>query len=58
MKSNADDKRMDDEALRRMVNASGFPFQAVMTLNVYAHVLSGQAEDAVARLEIYMAAVK
>jgi integrase len=28
---------------------------AVMTLNVYAHVLSGQQEDAVSRLESYMA---
>jgi integrase len=27
---------------------------AVMTLNVYAHVLSGQQEDAVSRLEAYM----
>jgi integrase len=29
---------------------------AVMTLNVYAHVLSGQQEDAVTRLEAYMTA--
>jgi len=28
---------------------------AMMTLNVYAHVLSGQQEDAVARLEAYEA---
>jgi integrase len=36
---------------RRLGHAS-----AVMTLNVYAHVLSGQHEDAVAKLEAYYAA--
>ena len=28
-----------------------------MTLNVYAHVLTGQAEDVVTRMEAYMAGV-
>jgi integrase len=36
---------------RRLGHAS-----PVMTLNVYAHVLSGQHEDAVAKLEAYYAA--